>query len=854
MRVGLAGLRGLGELARASGEFEMGMAKVAAISDIATDSTEALMLETTALAAAMKTQFSPKEATDGLAQFAGAGFNATQQANSLVPALRLAQAGMISVEDSSRSMTAAMKVFGIESEQAGIVTDKLLKIANLTDLQASDLALALGTVGRGASAAKQDLDEMLISMGLVKNTGVQASVAASSVSSALLFMANNAAKFDAIGVKVTNADGSFRDFIDVVMDTHTALGSMTDEAERAATASDLFGKFGLTAFQAVSTQITNGVQTATGEVLKGADAVAYLRTQLGDAAGTAEEFEAKILGTFEGQSKLLKGMGEAIKVSVGKPLLELSKKLIQIMLPLAERFVNFVNSLPPKFKTTLAGITVGVLALTVALGGLFAVASVAKFFGPLFATSLGALTPVVGTLLAIVAAGAAVYATFRLVRNAADRDLGGIGKTAMALWQRLKLFARAIGQLFSRGAIQGDVLSQLLTEEFAGVRKFVGGLIRIGARIKAFFQGLGAGFAEVINKAEPVWTNFKESIFEVVVLLRKLFGTVSSGAKGPLAEFTARGASVGRVFGKIVTFAVDIVGALVRFWTGFVQGVLAAKDFFQPLLDSLSSSFGALWDAIKLVLTELGLFTESGSINTEVWTKLGKALGWVVSVAIMPLVAGLTGLVKVSGFVFRTIGRLIGWVKTKWAEFREELATLQAIEDKILAKLTKFASVFKKVWQGIVDFVTGVFDDLKASLNGVLDFIAEIASKIPSKFRPEFLDEFIAARQGTGSGAVGGRLVQLAGVEQGNAVERARASSTSYIGGLVERKKEKDAAARAAAGDQQQMTGRLLSAIEKIGSGDGVLPQIKLIVDGRALATRVEKATQRNDALAFEGG
>ena len=91
---------------------------------------------------------------------------------------------MISVDQSTATVSAALKAFGLEVDQAGITTDKLLRITNLTSLQAGDLQLALGTVARGASATKQSLTEMLPAMGLVKNTGVDVSVAASSVSSA----------------------------------------------------------------------------------------------------------------------------------------------------------------------------------------------------------------------------------------------------------------------------------------------------------------------------------------------------------------------------------------------------------------------------------------------------------------------------------------------------------------------------------------------------------------------------------------------------------------------------------------------------------------------------------------------
>ncbi len=855
IRVGLAGVAGIRNVVAEAREFELGMAKVAAISDIATDSAEAFMLEQAALSASMKTQFSPKEAAEGLQQFAGAGFNAQQQAQSLVPALRLAQAGMISVEESSRSMTAAMKVFGIQADEAGMVTDKLLKIANVTDLQASDLALALGTVGRGASAAKQNLDEMLISMGLVRNTGVQASVAASSVSSALIFMANKAEGFKSIGVSVTNADGTFRDFIDVVMDTDKALAGVGDAAERTALASDLFGKFGLTAFQAVSTQINNGMTTAEGKLVKGAEAVAYLREQMKGAEGTAAEFEEKILGTFEGQQKLLQGIGQNLKVALGKPFIELMKPMIKLLLPLAERFVAFVNALPPRFKQVLAGIAVGIVGLTIALGGLLAVAGAIKFFGVVFAGSLGAIAPLVGVLLAIVAAGVAAYGAVKLFRMAAERDLGGVGKFFTDLWAKIKLFARAIGQLLSKGFVEGDVLDSLLTEEMAGLRRFIGGLVRVFTRIKAFFTGLRVGFKEFVSAAKPVWDNFKASLEDVLFVARKLFDTIGKGSKGPVAESMASGSRLGRFIGKIVTVIVDYAGVVMRYWSGFVYGIMSAVEYFRPVFNWVSEAFGELVDAVKVLFGQLGLLNAEGSFNSEVWGELGYAIGWVVTAAIQPMLVAMRVAVKVVTWVVRAIGAVISWVREKWLEFKTDLDKLQAIEDRWIARLTKFSAKFKSIWQGIVDFVKGIFDDLKSALNGALDFIAEVADRIPQRFRPEFLDEFITTRQqGTGEGgSIGGRAAELVSASSARgAGTEAAASATGLVGSLVARGAQRSSSEQARAAEQSGLLTKIAEAAAK--PAVAATPTLRLYIDGRELATRVESGQRKNSALAFEGG
>jgi hypothetical protein len=110
----------------------------------------------------------------------------------------------VSVAEGAQSVGSALRVFALDAGQATLAADRLLRISNLTSLQANELSLALGTVSRGAGLTEQNMNEMLISMGLVRNTGVEASVAASSVSSALIFMTRNAEDIrESLGVNVT---------------------------------------------------------------------------------------------------------------------------------------------------------------------------------------------------------------------------------------------------------------------------------------------------------------------------------------------------------------------------------------------------------------------------------------------------------------------------------------------------------------------------------------------------------------------------------------------------------------------------------------------------------------------------
>jgi phage-related protein len=430
-----------------------------------------------------------------------------------------------------------------------------------------------------------------------------------------------------------------------------------------------------------------------------------------------------------------------------------------------------------------------------------------------------------------------------------------VGKFFTDLWAKIKLFARAVGQLLSKGFVDGDVLDSLLTEEMAGLRRFLGGVVRVVTRIRAFFTGLRVGFKEFVSAAQPVWDNFKQSLEDVLYVARKLFDAIGKGSKGPVSESMASGARLGRFLGGVVTVIVDYAGVLMRFWSGFTLGVMSAVEFFRPVFTWLGEAFGELVVAVKGLFAELGLLNETGSFNTEVWGELGYAIGWVVTAAIQPMVVALRTAVRVVTWVVRAIGGVIGWVREKWRAFKADLDKLQAIEDRWLARLTKFSAKFKAIWQGIVDFVKGIFDDLKAALNGALDFIAEVADRIPQRFRPEFLDEFIATRQqGTGEGgSIGGRAAELVNASSNRgAGTEAAASANGLVGSLVARSAQRSSSEQARAAEQSGLLSKLAEAATKPATA--AAPAVRLYIDGRELATRVESGQRKNAALAFEGG
>ena len=551
-------------LANQAGQFEEGVAKVGAISRASSEAVA--RLAAAAKEAGIRTQFSPTEAIDGLQRLAAQGFNATESIQLLTPALDLAAGGQIGIADASIATAAAMKVFSLNVGEGAVAVDKLLRITNLTALQAPDLGLALGTVSRGAIAAKQSLDEMLPSVGLVKNAGVDTSVAASSVSSALQFVAKNAKAFKDVGVSVTDATGKFRPFLDVVRETDIALNKrFTDGAERTAKGIELFGRFGVVAFTNIANQLTNGIKDAAGQLVTGAEAIQFLRNQMSNAEGAAAEFREKLLDTFEGQKKLLRGVLQTLGISLGETFAKAFKPIVGFLFAATGQMVKLIEGIPVPVKAALGKAALAFGAFATAAGVFTLIKAALVLLAPAIGAIVGSfvLMAQIGAVIGVVVGTIALaFKGYSIeTQNASNRT-----NVLTNAWNKLKLGAQAVFALLTGNPVSAALVSDLNRAENAGVKRFVESVGRLLNRVDKFVDGISSGFREVFSTSTPVF----KVLFTAFNDLAKSLGFVGDAFTGMSKTSVDAFFTVGFRIGE---FIANTISVLVQAITGVIKVV-----------------------------------------------------------------------------------------------------------------------------------------------------------------------------------------------------------------------------------------------------------------------------------------
>lgn len=823
MGTGAAVLAGAFALAHGAQEFELGLARVGAITRATTD--DLVLLRQAAIEAGINTQFSPDEAVAGLQVLGQQGFNAANSIRLLRPALDFAAGGGIAIDQAAASITSAVHVFGLNVDQASLAADQMLRITNATALAAGDMELAIGTVARGARLTGQSISEMLPAMGLLRNTGVDVSVAAQSVSSALTFMASRADKIKQhLGVDLveTLEDGTqrFRPFMDIAQEAGVALEErFANPAERTAMAVELFGRFGVGAVTGVFSALTTGVTDSTGHLHQGTDAIEHLRKEMTGAAGAAEEFRNQLLDTFAGQEVLLKGSLQTLAVVVGEGFTRGLRPFVEGTIDLVNRVIAIFNEIPVEVRGAMASMTIALGGLMFAFGAIIAVGAAIALIAPF----IEAIAMAVGGLLVAMAPFALVAASIFGLLYAFDRLRQGssaFGAFFTRTFNQIRLAVRGLVQLFTTGELSGEIAREFLKVENGPLLGFVTKIFAIGFRVVQFFRGIGDGFNAALTTLGPSLNAMVASFVRLGQVLGFVGDQSSEAVAGmPSKEFADKGARIGAFLAGIVEGIVNLFTTAAKFTTAalagfrkFFGGVTPGFKNLGPSLEFVSQRFDAL-------LQRLGFVTESkGADRMERFAYvLGSVLGGALDFTVFML-----------DLVLTSFGALLQIVD----------ALLYVFGDGGVLDLGMRAT-----GAGIVMFFGGILDGFKNLIDGMIAGLGSLVSMIPPELRPAGFENLIAAG-GSAQARIAGRDVtaSIRGADLSVA-------GTAFANGPAMATAEVDARTSSRNDAALGAVERLLQVQAKERNQQPW--NVSLVVDGERIARATGAGKNRDDAAAF---
>jgi TP901 family phage tail tape measure protein len=138
-------------------------------------------LEERARSLGATTVFTATQAAEGMQFLTLAGFNALEVFQAIGPALQLAQAGALGLGQAADIVSNIMAGFSIEASRTSEVVDALAFVASRTNTNIQQLGEAMKFVAPVAGAIGVAVEETAAALGILGNSGLQASLAGTSL-------------------------------------------------------------------------------------------------------------------------------------------------------------------------------------------------------------------------------------------------------------------------------------------------------------------------------------------------------------------------------------------------------------------------------------------------------------------------------------------------------------------------------------------------------------------------------------------------------------------------------------------------------------------------------------------------
>lgn len=504
------------------------------------------------------------EAASAMELLVKAGVEVRDLATSLPAVLGASIAEGMPTDQAASIIVAAVNQFGLGMRDSTRVANALSRAADASTASIASMGEGLTYVGPIAAKMGLSIEDTAAALAVLDTAGQKGTVGGTHLAAALEAMTSprHAQWFEALGIKIVDATGKMRPFMDVIAETVDKLHENKNEQERLIAAYRLFGQQGGLAIAAMAK-----------DGRKSFDAM------LGKVEGTTTTVQEKadiIAGSFIGMGKqirsALEGIGIELVTAFGP---DLRAGLVNTL--------AFVRGVTSAFTALRSGDTSGLgamdpSAVAVARGLQAAVVGIRDAFvqaGPAITQFMAQLTPERVTAMVkfagIFAVLAPVLLTVMPVLASMVTILGGLG-TAMgglttiggSLWGMLTTlygvlkFIPALGWMLT-GAITVLVaaFSDMSNVGSSWLIPMLGGLWNIlketGIMLWDLVKAIGSAVA-------PVFQIFGD----IVVMLGSVIGAVVSG---PLMIFFKFLNAIGTVIAGIITK----IGAMIQKFADMIR-------------------------------------------------------------------------------------------------------------------------------------------------------------------------------------------------------------------------------------------------------------------------------------------
>lgn len=344
---------GFGASAVKSGmAFDATMSEVSAISGATGKDFDDLRAK--ALEMGAKTKFSASEAGEAMTYMAMAGWKTGDMLGGIEGIMNLAAASGEDLATTSDIVTDALTALGLQASDSGHFADVLAAASSNANTNVAMMGETFKYAAPLAGAMGYTAEDTALAIGLMANAGIKGSQSGTALRSIMTRLAKptkeSATAMDALGISITNSDGSMKPFGTTISELRTAFSGLSEE-QKATYAAMLGGQEAMSGLLAI-------VNAAPADVEK-------LTNALNDCNGAAEKMAATMIDNLQGDLTLLGSAFESLQIAISDSLTPTLREFAQFgQKAMAQLLEGFQGSGVSGFMSALSGIvTQGVTML-----------------------------------------------------------------------------------------------------------------------------------------------------------------------------------------------------------------------------------------------------------------------------------------------------------------------------------------------------------------------------------------------------------------------------------------------------------------------------------------------------------
>lgn len=311
------------DVVKTGAEFESKMSNVKAISGATGEEFEKLNAKAEEMGAT--TKFTAADTADAFGYMAMAGWKAEDMISGIGGVLNLAAASGEDLATTSDIVTDAMTAFGLSADKVNHFADVLATASANANTNVGMMGETFKYVAPVAGSLNYSIEDTAEAIGLMANSGIKASQAGTALRSIITRLATNAGAtksemgaldilINHLGVQFYNADGSARDFGDVLAETREKWKDLDDETQTA------FGKK-IAGQEAISGWLAV-MNAAPADIDK-------LKNSIENCDGAAQSMADTMLDNLAGDMTILDSAVDGMKISLAKEFTPVLRDLVQ---------------------------------------------------------------------------------------------------------------------------------------------------------------------------------------------------------------------------------------------------------------------------------------------------------------------------------------------------------------------------------------------------------------------------------------------------------------------------------------------------------------------------------------------